>query len=56
MKGYIEKVFLKYVHAKTTHPELTLYKHCEIKCGAMKQLIPEYNTIPDLYNVGVKII
>ena len=40
MKGYIEKVFLKYVHAKPTQPQTAPHKYREIKYGAKQQLIP----------------
>ena len=54
MKGYIEKVWLKYRYAKLTHPQLTLHKYREVKYNSKQQLIPEDDTIPDLDAAGVK--
>ena len=44
MKGYIDKVFLKYVHTKPKHPQLTPHKHREIKYGTKQQLSPADDT------------
>ena len=56
MEGYINKVFLKYVHIKPTHPQLTQYKNQEIKYGVKHQLSPAEDTRPALDSAGVKII
>ena len=56
MKGYIDKVFLKYGHTKPTQPQLTPHKHREIKYGGKQKISPADDTSPDLDVVGVKII
>ena len=56
MKGYIERVFLKYGHTKLTHPQLTPHKYHEIKHGEKQKLSPADDTSPALNATGVKII
>ena len=56
MKEYIDKVLLKYLHAKPTHPQLTPHKHRKIKYGSKQQLSPADDTSPDINAAGVKWI
>ena len=48
MKGYIEKVLLKYDHSFPKKPQLSLHKHREISYGTKEQLVPEEETLPPL--------
>ena len=56
MEVYIDKVFLKYGHIKSTHPQLTPHKNREIKYGAKQQLRPAEDTSPALYTKGIRRI
>ena len=46
MKGYNEKVLLKYGYPIPKKPQLSPHKHREVIYGAKEQLAPEYDTTP----------
>ena len=54
MKGYIEKVLLKYGNPIPKKPQLSLHKHREVIYGAKEQLAPEDDTTPPLDSQGTK--
>ena len=54
MKGYIEKVLLKYYHPFPKKPQLSPHKHRKISYGAKEQLVPEEDTSPPLDIQGTK--
>ena len=54
MKGYIDKVLLKYNHPFPKKPQLSPHKHREISYGNKEQLVPEEDTSSPLYSQGTK--
>ena len=54
MKGYIDKVLLKYYHPFPKKPQLSLHKHRKISYGTKEQLVPEEDTSPPLDSQGTK--
>ena len=56
MKGYIEKVLLKYGHPISKKPQLSPHKHRKVIYGAKYQLSPEDNTTPPLDSQGTKLV
>ena len=54
MKGYIEKVLLKYDHLYPKKPQLSSNTHRGISYGTKEQLAPEEDTSPPLDSQGTK--
>ena len=54
LKGYIEKVLLKYDHPFLKKPQLSPHKHRKISYGNKEQLAPEEDTSPPLDSQGTK--
>ena len=54
MKGYIDKVLLKYNHPFPKKPQLPSHKHRKISYGNKEKLAPEEDTSPPLDIQGTK--
>ena len=54
MKGYIDKVLLKYNHPFPKKPQLSPHKHRKISYGNKEQLVPEEDTSSPLDSQGTK--
>ncbi|KAL7425457.1 hypothetical protein ACHAXH_000023, partial [Discostella pseudostelligera] len=56
VKGYIDKMLLKYNHPWPRKPQHSPHTHREIIYGAKEQLVPDADKSPPLDDVGIKCI
>ena len=56
IKGYIERVLLRFDHKIPNKPQISPYKHREIHYGAKVQVAPEEVDSPSLDAKGTKLV